>query len=444
MELIQSLSQKTSLAMTRRMQNSIRILQMSNQDLSAYLAAEALENPCLDVRLPEGVAPAARPLAQGPTQAASGEWDPVAALAAAPESLYAHVGRQIDLRFASAAERRVAYGFLDVLEPSGWLGASVEEVAAASACTVAFAETVLSALQECEPAGLFARSLAECLRLQARERDVLTWELAAVLDNLPLLAAGDLTTLAGICDCEPEDIGEILAVIRGFDPKPGQAFTADRPPVFPPDLTARKGPLGWEVELNRSHLPSVAVSADALSAAAGNSEARAFSAQAMSSARWLVHTLERRQATLLQTATAIVRRQTGFLEHGPGHLNPLSLEDIAGDLGLHASTISRATSGRMIDTPRGAFPLKTFFCRAFPSGAGQQDLSQDAVLSLVRTIVAAEDPARPLSDTAIAKRAQSAGTKLARRTVTKYREALGIPSSYDRRRKAEAGLVRAS
>ncbi|MGB0903342.1 MAG: RNA polymerase factor sigma-54 [Mangrovicoccus sp.] len=436
MQLVQSLRQKTALAMTPRMQASVRILAMNNNELSRYLAEQALDNPYLDVRMPQGLA--------APTTAApqsNDGWDPVMGLASRAESLYGHVGGQIALAFPKLRERRIAESFAEALEPSGWLSTTVEDVAAMHGCSHDLAEDVLATCQEFEPAGLFARSLAECLGLQARDQGLLTPVMATVLGNLPMVANGEIEELARIGRCSIDAIRDAIGQLRGFDPKPGQAFLADPAPVFPPDLTARRVAGGWQVELNHSHLPAIDVLDDTPRPAAAAPEERAYCREALSSARWLAQALERRQTTLLRTGAAMVRRQAEFLDHGPASLKPMTLEDIAEELDLHPSTISRASAGRMIDTPRGALPMKAFFSRAFHAGDGGEGPSQQAMQEVVRKIVSEENPERPLSDTAIAKAAAKRGSKLARRTVAKYREALGIPSSYDRKRKASLRAV---
>lgn len=432
MDMNQFQRQTTALAMTPRMQEALRILQMNNLDLSDYLAGQALENPCLDLRPPK----APRLIA------ASGapDWDEVAALQEARPSLFAHVAAQIPLAFDSVEECRVAMVFAEALEPTGWLGLPVEIVAEQAGVGPAEAAAVLARLQQLEPAGLFARSLAECLRLQAEDRGLLTWELDTVLAHLDLLAAGRLSELAGLCDGTVQDIRASLAILRSLDPKPGEAFSADRAPVQPPDLRACFRDGAWEVELNRSNLPRLRLTGDTLPDVTGNSAAGDYLSRARSSARWLLQAVERRQTTLLRTAACLVRHQAGFLDHGPRHLRPLSMDEVAAELSLHPSTISRATSSRMIETPRGTVPLKAFFSRAFVPDNAAEAQSQDAMIALVGEIVAAEDRAHPLSDAAIVALANASGAALARRTVTKYREALGIPSSYDRKRSAE--LVR--
>ena len=340
---------------------------------------------------------------------------------------------QIELCFETTRERDVAFGFLERIEPNGWMTAPVEGVALAQGVPLTLAESVLRRLQGFEPTGIFARSLSECLMLQAAEEGAPSWELTALIENLPLLADGRLAELAELCDCEPEDIPEIAAELKRFDPKPGLQLADDRAPLVPPDLSVRKSDGVWTVELNRSTLPSIKIAPDT-PAQTVETEARAYRMRALSEARWLASTLRRRQTTLLQTATAIVARQNAFLERGPSAMQPLSLADIGEALELHSSTISRAIAGRMIDTPIGAIPLKSFLSRAFPGGSEGEASSQDAVLDLVRRIVEGEDSARPLSDTAIAGQAARHGVKIARRTVAKFRGLLGIASSYARRK----------
>lgn len=423
MELIQSFQTRTTLAMTQRMLASLRVLQMSNSDLTDYLTEKAQENPCIELRLPSGAG------------GAGGEdFDQIAALRSDSPSLYSHVADQIELAFDDPKERRVAFGFLEALEPSGWMTTDPCVIALSCQVSSGLADAVLSQMKAFEPAGLFAGSLAECLRLQAEDRGVLTWELEALIENLPLLADGRRRELAELCDCEIGDLPEIIAILKQFDPKPGQSFLDDRPPVFPPDLTATRTADGWTVELNRSNLPSIAITDKAMPPLdRSHAEARAYRTRALSEARWLASALIRRQTTLLQTATAIISRQGAFLEDGSGSLRPLSLADIGEVVELHPSTISRAIAGRMIDTPIGALPLKSFFSRSFPSSQDGMEHSQQSVLKVVQRIVSTEDATKPLSDTAIAALAAKEGVTIARRTVAKFRGVLGIASSYARR-----------
>ena len=432
MEMIQSLSQKQTMTMSGQMLSSLQILRMSSSDLSDHLREKAAVNPCISYTAPRAFA------------ASGGEgFDAAAALAADRPSLMAHVAGQIEIAFPSEADRLLALRFAEALEPSGWLGRPLELIAAQAGVALRKAEDMLRRLQEFEPTGLFARSLSECLKLQAREADALTWELEALLDNLTLLADGRTGELAELCDCEPTDIPEIARQLRGYDPKPGLAYAHEPAPIFPPDLTAARTEEGWTVELNRAASPAIEVRPDRLPGGAEDAEARAWRRRALSEARALAQALERRGDTLLRTAAVLVARQSAFLDNGPGHLTPLSLEDVAEELELHPSTISRATEGRMIQTPAGALPLRSFFCRPASTQPGAT-ASQDALRDFVRRSVAAEDAARPLSDDAIVSLARKAGLAIARRTVAKYRAALGIPASYKRRRAALETLSAAS
>ncbi|WP_172328104.1 RNA polymerase factor sigma-54 [Mangrovicoccus sp. HB161399] len=423
MQLTQGLLQRQTQTMSAQMLASLSILGMSNQDLAEHLAKKAESNPAIQFRPPQ-------------IYASGGEdFDQVAALASDKPSLMAYVMSQIDMTFAPGADRQIALTFAEALEPTGWLGQTVEAVADRNHVPVARAERVLCELQGLEPVGVFARSLGECLKIQAQEADMLTWELEVLLDNLGLLADGKTAELADLCDCEPSDIPDIARALRRFDPKPGLAFSHDRTPIFPPDLTAKRGPNGWTVSLTRSTLPSITVVPDNLPAETRDREAKAFRRRALAEARALAGALERRGKTLLRAATVLVARQQAFLDSGRAHLVPLSLEDVATELELHPSTISRATSGRMIDTPSGALPLRAFLSRAVPTADGQNTASQDAALEFVRKVIAEEDPAAPLSDEAIVQRSDAAGLAIARRTVAKYRSMLGIGSSFQRRRK---------
>jgi len=424
MQTVQTLSQRQTMQMSGQMLHSLAILGMLSEDLSDYLTEQAKANPYVAYTPPRAFVDRSRP-----------EFDAVAAMASDKPSLMSHVVEQIERAFATAPDRIVALRFAEALEPTGWLGQGVEDIALLAGVPLGKAEQVLAVLQGFEPSGLFARSLAECLLLQARDADILTWEVETLIGNLDLLAEGRLSELAERCDCDPADIPEIVAQIRGLNPKPGLAFDHVAAPVFPPDVIATRGAQGWIVELNRETSPTITVREDLSPDGAADPEARQQRKAALAEARALAQALERRGDTLLRTAAVLVARQSGFIEHGPAHLAPLTLEDVAAELGLHSSTISRAVSGRMIQTPTRALPLRAFFARAVAATCGGA-VSRDRVLDFVQSTIRAEDPATPLSDDAIVTLARRAGLKIARRTVAKYRGALGIGSSYARHRRA--------
>lgn len=427
MELSQSLSQRQTMQMGGQMLTSLAILGMASQELAEHLTEQARTNPYLRYRAPSAF------MARG-----GAAFDAAAALAAHRPSLMAHVLGQIETAFADPGQRRIALRFAEALEPTGWLGQSVASVAMAAGVGQARAEAVLKVLQGFEPAGIFARDLAECLTIQAREADILSWEVRTLIANIGLLAQNRRAELAELCDCEVCDIPDILRQIRHLNPKPGLAFDHAPVPVFPPDLIASRGAEGWQVSLNRATTPDITVREDRLADGTADPAARAARRKALAEARALALALERRGDTLLRTAAVLVARQTGFLERGAAHLVPLTLEDVAEELGLHASTISRAVAGRMIQTPVRAVPLRMFFSRAVSAQDGGEGVSRDSAMAFVGRVVAQEDPQNPLSDDAIVELAERAGLRLARRTVAKYRATLGLASSYARKRPAPA------
>lgn len=441
----QHFGQRQSLVVTAQLQRAIHLLQMSNTDLQEFIGREAEDNPFLDMRLPKGITETPmRDLRSAPgvgPQAASSDFDLIQMRAPAREkSLYAHVADQFGLMFPDARDRMVAEVFLEALEPSGWLGEDLGVLAARTGLDDAAAEAFLDRLQAVEPTGLFARSLAECLALQAREKGWLDASFAALLDNLPKVAAADLKDLGRIVDLDPDTLRTRLRQLRSLNPKPGAAFDREEGTLRAPDLIVRAGPCGWLVDLNRSTLPTVVVD-DKAARSMARPDAREFVSERLSSARWLRRAIEHRNRTSLLIGTEVVRRQTAFLEHGPARIRPMILKDVAEAVGVHESTVSRVTSGLMIATPQGTFPLKTFFSAALSSTPGS-DAAEDATGSAaavrhrIQQLVRAEPPGAPLSDDSIAQIITAEGTELARRTVAKYRDILKIPSSFQRRRNA--------
>ena len=421
MALRQTMGLRNTLAMTTRMQAALDILGMPGAALCDHLAEAERKNPYLTVHMPAGY------------RAGSSAHEAVARLTTAPESLFTHVQRQIELSLRDPRDKRIAVALAQALEPTGWLPADLSDVAAACGCTDESLEPVLRACQEFEPAGLFARSLSECLYLQARDADLLTPAMAAVLDNLDQVAADGVEDLAIATGQDAEALADALKTLRGFDPKPGLAYSETILPAQPPELKAWRGAEGWQVELNRSTLPAIEIS-EMPDLTGFSTEDRRFARAALGEARWLHGAVTRRQNTLLAAASAMVARQTDYLEHGPGHLRPLALRDIAEVLQLHVSTISRATAYRRIETPQGVMALKSLFSRRI--GDADDRATRDSAMAAIAKAIAAEHPVRPLSDAAIARQVGAEGPEISRRTVAKYRDLLGIPASYDRKRAA--------
>jgi RNA polymerase sigma-54 factor len=280
--------------------------------------------------------------------------------------------------------------------------------------------------------------LAECLRLQAAERGLLTPRFAAILENLKLLAQADLKGLARACNCKLDDLKTDLRALRALNPKPGAMFETFIPPQRPPDLIVTQSEDGWNVDLNRSTLPRVVVRADEAQAVTERNAEKtsAYVGERLSVARWLARAVEHRNQTILKVGAEVVRRQKAFLEGGAAHLRPMILREVADAIGVHESTVSRVTSGMLVATPQGTFSLKSFFSAALGGSEGEEAGSAAAVRHRIKQLVQAEAAEDPLSDEAIAKIVSAEGVVLARRTVAKYRDMLGIPSSSERRRRA--------
>ena len=504
MQMMPSLQvkQKQALVMTPQLQQAIKLLQMTNLDIANFLQEQAMENPFIEVEngtdhtpaadlgaapraeTPEALAAkdvdssaadldrdmaAGSAIADDPTSHADVEnrfgsegldyghaqrgrpadldWDGLANLAEqGPDSLVECVLRQIDLSIFDPRQRVIAYALSEALEPSGWLGRPVADIAAGCGAGEEETEEVLAIVQKLEPEGVFARDLAECLRIQARERGELDEVMEVVLGNLPMLANGDIAALARRAGSDAEDIARCLRLIREMNPKPGEAYESAPLRVHAPDVIVSRGKDGWVVDLNRSTLPSLVINEDyaAQISAAGRGKAAEASNQfvtdAVGSARWLRRALDQRNSTTLKIAGEIVRQQSAFLTEGLSALKPLALKDVAEAVGMHESTVSRVTSGLLMATPKGCYPLKSLFSVSLATDEGDAKAAA-AVRNMIQSIIAGEPAGKPLSDDAIAMMVSEKGVKLARRTVAKYRDMLKIPSSSERRRRARLAMA---
>ena len=473
-----NLRQSQSLIITPQLMQAIRLLQMSALDLEQFVAAEIEQNPllqrensesateqseALDARaeqdpvaettdadraalypeeavadLPNQSLPLSRASmsGQGPGVASLDGWENDVA---ARESFSACLERQADGQFTEPAERLIAQALLEALEPSGYIVGSIEPVADRLGVDLAVVERVLARCQAFEPAGLFARSLAECLALQLKAVDRLDPAMETLLANLDRLAAREFEELARRCGVDREDLLDMVAEIRALDPKPGLSFDHDDTPIVVPDVHVRRSRAGsgWTVELNDQALPRLIVDRvyfAEVSSKVGEGDDKRFLCECLQKASWLERSLDQRARTILKVASEIVRRQEQFLLHGVSHLRPLNLRMIADAVGLHESTVSRATANKSLSTPRGVFEFKYFFSSSVPSANGEEAHSAEAVKHRIRRLIAAEIPDAVLSDDAIVSALGKDGIDIARRTVAKYREAMGIGSSVERRR----------
>jgi RNA polymerase sigma-54 factor len=371
----------------------------------------------------------------------NGEWRGVDEYVPDAPTLREHLDLQIRLAFGDPADRIIAAQLVAHQDSSGRLAIAPEQLAATLGTEFERLERVRARMLQFEPTGMFARDLRECLAAQLAERNRLDPAMAALLDNLDLLAARDMRGLMAVCGVDAADLTDMAAELRRLDPKPGSAFDAAPPlPVIPDILMRRLGEADWLLELNSESLPRVLVnhSFSARVIARGSREDRIFVADKLQTANWLVKSLQQRAQTILKVASDIVRQQDGFFRHGIGHLRPLILRDVAASVEMHESTVSRVTSGKYIATPRGTFELKYFFTTAI-AGTDGETHSAEVVRWRIRSMIAAETADAVLSDDAIVATLRSEGVDIARRTVAKYREALRIPSSVQRKReKAEA------
>ncbi|MDR3512234.1 MAG: RNA polymerase factor sigma-54 [Caulobacteraceae bacterium] len=350
-----------------------------------------------------------------------------------------HLRAQLVVAGLSGVDQLIAAVLIDSVDDGGYLRADLDEVSERLGCAVERSEAVLARLQGFEPTGVFARSVAECLALQLKERDRLDPAMVALLDNLELVARRDLVQLRRLCGVDEDDLKDMLAELRALTPRPGAAFGGEPSAPVVPDVIVREAPGGlWHVELNSDVLPRLLVDQRYHARISGGSRSDAdktFVADCLASANWLVRSLDQRAKTILKVASEIVRQQDGFLAFGVEHLRPLNLKTVAEAIGMHESTVSRVTSNKYMATPRGLFEMKFFFTAAIASSDGGAAHSAESVRHKIRQMIDAEQESEGvLSDDRIVEILKGGGIDIARRTVAKYREAMRIPSSVERRR----------
>jgi RNA polymerase sigma-54 factor len=483
--------QSQNLTLTPQLMQSIRLLQLSHLELNAFVETELLRNPLLERE--DGAEPAegdgeppeapaelsayvdtvehgdqiqsADSIADGydtevenvfPEQASndapgdkqwtergglgeSGEAPDIDQFVAARPTLSEHLWEQIGFLLTDAGERMVARFLVDGLNEAGYLTIELEAVAEQLGAPLETVERVLAVLQTCDPIGVFARDVKECLAIQLRERDRLDPLMQRLLDHLDLLAAHDMQGLARAVGADREDLVDMLGELKQLDPKPGRAFEAGPVEAVVPDVFVREGASGaWAIELNADILPRVLVNRTyyaTVSKKTRDTTEKAFLTDCLATANWLTKSLDQRAQTIVKVAAEIVKQQDGFLVHGVTHLKPMTLRIVADAIEMHESTVSRVTSNKYLSTPRGLFEMKYFFTTALQSSTGGDEHSAESVRHRIRQLVDAEAPAAILSDDTIAEMLQKEqGIEVARRTVAKYREGMNIPSSVIRRR----------
>lgn len=472
------------LTLTPQLQQAIRLLQLSQLELEAELRQIAESNPLLEFaeeieddedeaaaapeseyQIPEKVAASS----DGDGDESAVDWasdggspespidfsssnlgnntgsrgdDDFEPQNAVPETLQQHLLWQLNLAPFNSREHLIATVLIDALNPAGYLGEGMDAVLAALPAdlnaTLDEVEAVRRQLQGFDPAGVGSLDLRDCLRVQLQQFDPGTphrdLALRIVDEELELLARNDIARLARRLHASPDEIAEAAVLIRSLDPRPGAALDTTPVEYVAPDAYAIRDGSRWRVSLNPDSQPRLGLNQHycGLIAKARGEDASWMRGQ-LQEARWLIKSLESRAETLLKVAEAIVRRQSAFLDFGPEAMHPLVLREVAEEVGMHESTISRVTTRKYLHTPRGTFELKYFFS----SGVSTEDggsASATAIQAMLRKLIEAEDPRKPLSDQAIAEELQAKGIQVARRTVAKYREGLRIPTSSERQR----------
>ena len=492
--------QGQGLVITPQLQQAIKLLQLTNQELEAFVEAEMERNPLL-----QRDEPAAEASESAPVEATSGDSAELSfsdqgqaergqAVDARDDDLYGdaapgertsdrmaddaqpglsdwsragaggggmvegeserpdhreptlweHLQAQASSARLTTGDHAIALALIDMTDEGGYLRGELAEVADRLGCDLVKVEAVLAVCHGFEPTGVMARSVPECLTLQLVERNRFDPAMAALVDNLELLARRDMTALRQACGVDAEDLAEMIGELKALTPRPGAGFGGEPAQTVIPDVHVRPDPAGgWKVELNADTLPRLLVDKryHATVAVGARSDAeKAYVADIAAQANWLVKSLDQRAKTILKVASEIVRQQDAFLAFGVEFLRPLNLKTVADAISMHESTVSRVTSNKYVSTPRGVFELKFFFTAAIQSMDGSASHSAEAVRHGIKTLIDEEGrDGDVLSDERIVEILNEAGIDIARRTVAKYREALRIPSSVQRRRMLRTG-----
>jgi RNA polymerase sigma-54 factor len=494
------LKQGQQLVMTPQLQQAIRLLQLSNLEVATFVEAELERNPLLerdeasdspdrpleadvaeagnaehvygevtlDLAKPsvdaagafdtdfDNIFPDCPPSELGPGEASGGwatirsrtnnsfhtEESNIESFVVSEHSLKDHLTEQLRMAIIDPVERIIGAHIVDLVDESGYLQGDCDSLASKIGAPEALIGKVLGKLQSFDPVGVFARNLAECLLLQLKERNRFDPQIAKLLDHLALLGDHNLGALRRAVGVDAHELAAMIAEIKQLNPKPGLKFgTVQIQPVLPDILVRSASDGGWIIELNSETLPRVLVNQSyfaRVSRAARSDRDKSYLLECLQTANWLVKSLDQRARTIMRVAEEIVRQQDGFLTYGVQHLRPLNLKTVADRISMHESTVSRVTSNKYMATPRGIYELKYFFTSAISAAddAGES-YSSEAVRHRIRALIDAETAHGVLSDDKIVERLKHDGIDIARRTVAKYREAMRIPSSVQRRREKQ-------
>jgi RNA polymerase sigma-54 factor len=364
------------------------------------------------------------------------------AFVSAETTLADHLAEQMALAISDPVGRMIGRYLIDMVDEAGYLAGDLDTIAEKLGASIADIEAVLTVLQTLDPPGVCARNLTECLAIQLKDRDRFDPAMRALVEHLDVLAKRDLAALRRICSVNDEDLADMIAEIRNLNPKPGLAFGSTTVQPIVPDVLVRAAPDGtWQVELNSDTLPKVLINQRYYAQVAKgtrNDKDKTYLAGCLQTATWLVRALDQRAKTILKVSSEIVRQQDAFFAKGVQYLRPLNLKTVADAISMHESTVSRVTANKYMATARGIFELKYFFTSSIASADGGEAHSAEAVRHRIRQLIDGEAATDVLSDDTIVEKLRAAGVDIARRTVAKYREAMRIPSSVQRRREKQA------
>ena len=457
MQLNQRLNVKhsQSIVMTPQLRQAIKLLQFSNLELSSYIDEEIEKNPFLERKNNETVLDGIKQQISNydnendskrweekyKNKNSSFQYDEISNLedriAEPKKSLREYLIDQILLDIPEGEERKIAMLLLDIIEPSGWININLDDFSEQNHLPIKKVLVVLEKLQGLEPCGVFARNLGECLRIQLKEKDLLNDSNFKLTENLGLLAKGEIKKLCKITGLTEQMLSVEINRIKKLNPKPAEEFDNYDFRIDPPDVMISSTSKGWKVELNKSTLPSLIVQedfADEIKKNNNKENDKKYVNEAINSARWLMRAIEQRNSTTLKIAVEILKQQRSFFKSGPGHLKPLVLRDVAEAVSMHESTVSRVTRSKLIQTPWGIFQMKDFFSSSVGETDNDEAHAAKTVRTLLKEIIKTEQDNKPYSDEQISIIFKKKGVNVARRTVAKYRDQLGILPARIRKR----------
>ena len=479
-----NIKQNQSLIMTPQLQQAIKLLQLTNIELSEFIEKAQLENPFLNENSPtitkknveeknsntyENMNSLVDPLKNDSKLDLENTFDThissnsimenkklfdkevirSGSITSAGEviektlkhkvSLREHLINQINLTFKNNNSKSIAIAMIDYLHPSGWFISSICEVAKELNVEISIVEKTLSKLKNLEPIGIFSQNLAECLKMQLVEKKQFNQHFETLLENLSMLPSGKFRQISKLCKVSEDKLFKMIKILRSLNPKPAEDFNQENTNVDQPDIIVTRSAKGWRIDLNGSTLPSVNVDEcyiEEMNNYNLDEKSNAFALEKIGEARWLKKAVDQRNKTILKVTSEILKKQVGFFRHGFSHMKPMILKDISDEIGMHESTVSRVTNSKLILTEWGVMPLKSFFSASILGSENSELHAASAVRETIKNLISSEIAGKPLSDDKLAGILNKEGMDVARRTVAKYRDMLNIPSSSQRRKQA--------